>query len=537
MKARSFFIALIASLLVFLLATLGFGFAMVFHSPLRAADFRSLQLPRAAEYVSRDSLLTLHWFMEPSSLPAYAEAVVAPKRRNDAREAIKRLRDGSFSLAGIDFDSELQDWLGSDISLTILEPEGEQEPLGWLLALSSRNKGGAKEFLEAFWKKRSLEEKDLDINTYKDKELTTLQSPLNGKNQQPISSTLVDENLALITSRRSVLEQAIDVSELPERQQLRDQELISSLENLHNANAIVIASPKALTPLLQFPLSFSEKGAIKELVAGIRIDGSELILEGKLPFDRPSNEFNIPSIDIIPLLEEAGGPAEIIGVSSTPKLLFDSNKESLDYKLIGSKLLPELNRENNLSLKTIQSIDKGPIIWLQEPKGWVIGMEPSNTLVSDIDEALVKEGMFQSDVSSEEDNLKVWTKFSTKFRQGERILDTQLALALEESSDYSWWGETIAALQQRKQHNDLEPLLKQLKAISRSDENSFTELIALGANPTREQLESWAPWKLLQALAGRSFRSSVQGGVIAMGAFDKGEEISGLLLLARLTLG
>ncbi|MCP4973063.1 MAG: DUF3352 domain-containing protein, partial [Prochlorococcus sp.] len=85
MKARSFLIAVAATVLALLLLVAGLSWTMVRQSPLRVVD-QPLQLPRAARFVPRQAALSLHWLADPGQLPAYAQAVATARQRGQARD-------------------------------------------------------------------------------------------------------------------------------------------------------------------------------------------------------------------------------------------------------------------------------------------------------------------------------------------------------------------------------------------------------------------------------------------------------------------
>ena len=130
MKARSFLLALAAAVVLLLTTAAGVWWAMDRQSPLRLAE-QPLALPRAARFVPRQSALSLHWLMDPARLPAYAQAVAPAKQRRAARESVQQLRDGAFALAGLDFTNELADWIGPQVSVSLLEPTTVDGRLGW----------------------------------------------------------------------------------------------------------------------------------------------------------------------------------------------------------------------------------------------------------------------------------------------------------------------------------------------------------------------------------------------------------------------
>ena len=129
MKVRSALLAILAIVFSLLSLTFGLGWAIFLKSPLRIVQQHPIELPRAAQFAPKDAALTFHLMVNPSGLSTYAEAVAASSQRNKARESLEKLREAFFSLAGIDFDTELIEWLGPEVSLIVfdsLEQEGSE---------------------------------------------------------------------------------------------------------------------------------------------------------------------------------------------------------------------------------------------------------------------------------------------------------------------------------------------------------------------------------------------------------------------------
>ena len=130
MKARSFLLAVAAAVVVLLTLATGVWWAMAQQSPLRFAQ-QPLALPRAARFVPRQAALSLHWLVDPGRLPAYAQAVAPTKQRRAARDTVQLLRDGAFALAGLEFSDELADWIGPQVSLSLLDAGPDSKlPIG-----------------------------------------------------------------------------------------------------------------------------------------------------------------------------------------------------------------------------------------------------------------------------------------------------------------------------------------------------------------------------------------------------------------------
>jgi hypothetical protein len=180
-------------------------------------------------------------------------------------------------------------------------------------------------------------------------------------------------------------------------------------------------------------------------------------------------------------------------------------------------------------------LDDGPLLWLQQPEGWVVGTQQEHPAVSMVDDALTEQGFIRSDLPSDQEPLQVWTRLARQQSSSKDSLEAKLGVALAQEPGQAWWGQTLAALQQRSQTKALQPRLGQLNELNR-DGHPLAQQLALGAISGRGQLQHWRPWRYVQKLAGGSMQSSVQGLAIAIGP-DQDENSSSLRMRVRLNLG
>ena len=73
---------------------------------------------------------------------------------------------------------------------------------GWVLALTSNDSDGARRFLQRFWQTRSLAGTDLRISSYRGMGVISGRGALQGRQQQPLATALIDDNLLLLASGR-----------------------------------------------------------------------------------------------------------------------------------------------------------------------------------------------------------------------------------------------------------------------------------------------------------------------------------------------
>ena len=561
MKARSFLTALGATVLVLLFTVVGLWWTMARNSPLRLAD-QSMELPRSAQFVPKQAALSLHWLMDPSRLPDYAQAVAPTRRRQDARDGIQALRDGFFALAGFDFETELADWLGPHVSVALLDPDGASESPGWVLALSSRDDKGARRFLQRFWQSRSLAGMDLQISHYRGMGLISGRGAFLGSDLQPLATALIDDDLLLLASGRGVLEQALDASQFADQHQLGDPSLANSIATLGDGIALLTASPAALQTWFGLPARTQELDDLQGLVALLRPQGAQLGIEAQLSFLNPRIDAGQDPHESLSILNAARGPAEALAILSKPSRFLDAtNADPLVHwlsphvkrLLFDSANSPEMASGSALSdssqkalldkasAASIVALDDGPLLWLQQPRGWLLGTFKDHPELAAVDEALVHQGLARSELVSDGEDLAVWTRLERNGRSKEK-LEAQLGLVMSEENDTVWWGQNLTVMQQRQDAKSLDQRLVGLHALQDPSGEGLPNALSLASQPARNLLRDWRPWELMQALAGYPLQSSVQSLSIAVGpdpdlGVDQDQKSSALRLRAQFSFG
>ena len=518
MKARSFFLALAAAVVLLLATAAGAWWAMARQSPLRLAD-QPLELPRAARFVPRQSALSLHWLMDPGRLPAYAQAVAPSKQRRAARESVQQLRDGAFALAGLDFTNELADWIGPQVSVSLLEPTTSDGRLGWVLALSSRDQDGAKRFLQRFWQTRSLAGTDLQISRYRGMGVISGRGALLGRDPQPLATALIDDDLLLLASGRGVLEQALDVSQIEAMHQLGDEDLNKRLRRLDTGAALVTASPRALQAWLGLPAELANHPDLEGMVAALGLQGSDVSLDGMLRFRSPvvtSGPARHDSGAGDALLASAGGSADVLALLDNPGALLDAGSEDPQAQWLGPLLTRQLNALASPALEAISSANDGPMVWERQADGWLLGTRAGYPGLDVVDAVLRERGLASSSLEADRGPLTVWTRLQRRRSHGQESLQAELAVALAKEPGQDWWGSSLDVLDQRRDQRALQPRIQQLTALADRDA-PLPQQLALAADVSRQQLGGWRPWALVQAVAGRSLLEPVKGLALAMG--------------------
>ena len=515
MKARSFLLAVAAAVLVLLTTALGLWWAMAQQSPLKIVG-QALVLPRAARFVPKDASLSLHWLSDPVRMPAYAQAVAPVSRRRQARDSTQQLRDGAFALAGLDFVGELADWIGPQVSLSLLAPVADA-PAGWVLALTSLDQDGAKRFLQRFWQTRSLAGTDLQISRYRGMGVISGRGALLGREPQPIATALIDDDLLLIASSRGVLEQSLDVSQLDALHQLGDSALEADLKQLGRGAALLTADPAAMATWLGMPSSISDRDDLVGLVAALDPKGTALNLDAVLRFRQPLGSAGNGITLSHSLMRSAGGSASALAVLSDPAALLSPQSDAPVAQWLAPVLKETLQTLGAEGASAVVGLDAGPLLWEQGEEGWLLGTSSDQPGLEAVDADLQAKGLVRSALPSDGSALEVWTRLARQRQRGEASLQAQLAVALERESGEDWWGQTLDALTTRQDHAALEPRLDQLRALQDEGAAPLAQQLALATEPSRAQLQKWRPWSLIQSVAGQPLLPAVQELALAAG--------------------
>ena len=515
MKARSFLLAVAAAVLVLLTTALGLWWAMAQQSPLKIVG-QALVLPRAARFVPKDASLSLHWLSDPVRMPAYAQAVAPVSRRRQARDSTQQLRDGAFALAGLDFVGELADWIGPQVSLSLLAPVADA-PAGWVLALTSLDQDGAKRFLQRFWQTRSLAGTDLQISRYRGMGVISGRGALLGREPQPIATALIDDDLLLIASSRGVLEQSLDVSQLDALHQLGDSALEADLKQLGRGAALLTADPAAMATWLGMPSSISDRDDLVGLVAALDPKGTALNLDAVLRFRQPLGSAGNGITLSHSLMRSAGGSASALAVLSDPAALLSPQSDAPVVQWLAPVLQETLQTLGAEGASAVVGLDAGPLLWEQGEEGWLLGTSSDQPGLEAVDADLQAKGLVRSALPSDGSALEVWTRLARQRQRGEASLQAQLAVALERESGQDWWGQTLDALTTRQDHAALEPRLDQLRALQDEGAAPLAQQLALATEPSRAQLQKWRPWSLIQSVAGQPLLPAVQELALAAG--------------------
>jgi hypothetical protein len=247
MTQRLFFKAIKACFLVLLLV--GITSCNSAKAPLSLVT--SSGQPDAAVFISQQAPVMVSLLTNPDRLPS-----------SERDGELSKLKTSLLANTDIDYQKDLQPWLGNEITLAVTaldldrEPENGNNP-GYLMALATKEPEKSREFVDLLFSKRSLAGANLTVEQYKGVKLiyeipqeTPVEEKLGGyfsvpnrqsKQQNPksqvqnaLAGAVVGNNFVLFANDPKVLRDAINNVQAP------DLNLISSSKYQH----AIKASPK-----------------------------------------------------------------------------------------------------------------------------------------------------------------------------------------------------------------------------------------------------------------------------------------------------
>ena len=527
MKGRGFAAVVLSLLLLLLGLGVGGWWLLWQRGPLQLAH-QPLTMPRAARFVPAASSLSFYLFSDGERPVDYARAVAPARQRRQAGEVIARLRDGAFAAAGLDYETELAGWLGSEIAVALVEDpvaaatgDTAMAPArGWLLALSSRNDDGARRFLQRFWQTRSLAGTDLQVSRYRGMGLISGRGALMGSRPLPLATALVDDDLVLLASGRNLLERALDVSQIESLNQAGQAPLQELVAATPSGAALLVARGEALQDWLGLPAAGLGEDGNASLQAVLEPQGRDLRLAARLLLPESPSLASLDAERAEALLADLwGSPAGLALLQDPAALAQLPLLKPLVDRSLGLGPAGQAEARGSLPALLGGSVN-GPLLVSDGPQGWLLASEAGDPDPQRLDPLLAEAGLLQAPLSLEGRSLEVWTRLALPQKPGRRNgsagveqLQAPLAGWRQQRAGRLWWGQSLGQLQAPGAGRSLELLRRGLSSLGASTAPLQWSLDADGA---RALLRSWQPWRLLSALAGGGLDAPLQGLALAV---------------------
>lgn len=508
--------AMVTALLV-LLACAGGVWLSLHQESLINSTNQQLSLPKTAKFVPKRASLSIHLLINPNSLEEIFTTILPTKNKATMRKVAAQLRDGIFAVAGLDFNNEIATWIGSENTFTILESQTEAEKVEWLIGLSSRDKDGAKQFLQRIWQTRSLAGANIESSNHRGIDLIYTNNPNLSSDSASFATALIDDDLILIGSNKEVLKYALDISQINDQNQFNDQKLNQDIKTLNTGIALIIGSPSMLHTWLGMPLKFTQRKDLNGIVAALKPQASKLSLEGLIRFNHALNNYIEESNYATSLLDDSNTVGNDVLLLRKPSLLISEKSDDPLSQLLGPEIKKKMILLNSTPLNTIFQSSKEVLILLYEPKEWVLGTQKDQPSLSKINEVLQKDNFLITNLLIDDQNIKVWSKLIVKTIKNDHSIDNELGIILSEEANHNWWSNNLHALQDRREPNLLLESSLEINELQKQNGDLLAEIFSLGANSAQELLERWTPWRLTQTVTGGAFKQHIHALDLGIG--------------------
>ncbi|MBE9182570.1 DUF3352 domain-containing protein [Oculatella sp. LEGE 06141] len=171
MKLRSFFYSLITIVVVLLLTSTAGLFWLTARSPLSLLGGGGKANPAATIFVPKQAPIVASLLVNPDRLEAFRLASVPLNKRRQARAELAQLKQSLLSSTQLDYEQDIQPWLGDEITLAVTTPDVDRDDAnglqpGYLVAIATQDAERSNEFLQLFWQRRAVAGVDLVFEQY-----------------------------------------------------------------------------------------------------------------------------------------------------------------------------------------------------------------------------------------------------------------------------------------------------------------------------------------------------------------------------------
>ncbi|MDJ0598524.1 MAG: DUF3352 domain-containing protein [Crocosphaera sp.] len=221
MKFRPFFATLIFGVILLLSLAATSLYWILKPSPLPLLAGGVMKEPTTAIFLPKQAPVMVSLLTNPDRLDALGRFIASPEKRRRSHQEIQTIEKTLLAKTGLDYQTEIQPWLGEEITLAVTSLDYDHNPNngikpGYLLAVSTKDQQLANEFLQASYSTEAIAgTSDLVFESYKGVNLIAQQNPDLKKNT-PLSATAVVGNMVLFANDIQVLKESINNVQVPD---------------------------------------------------------------------------------------------------------------------------------------------------------------------------------------------------------------------------------------------------------------------------------------------------------------------------------
>ncbi|ELR97961.1 DUF3352 domain-containing protein [Gloeocapsa sp. PCC 73106] len=281
MKLRSLIVTLAVGVIALLLiAVISFSW-IVNQSALKLLAGGVDAQPTGAMFVPQQAPVMLSLLVNPERLESLRQLTAPLGKRRQGKQELNQLKQGLLGNLGLNYDQDVKDWLGEEITLAITsldfdrDSENGLQP-GYLLVATSKDPEQARQFLQASYSKRALSgTSDLVFEQYKGINII-YQRPKIALEENNIAASAVVGEYVLFANHPKVLKDALNNVQAKELSLQNNPSYQQALNSLVDPRIGVIYLNLPAVSAWVSKTSFSETAAIDQLVTaaiGIKPQG------------------------------------------------------------------------------------------------------------------------------------------------------------------------------------------------------------------------------------------------------------------------
>jgi len=215
---------------------------------LAAATNGTMSEPSAAIFIPKQAPLMVSMLINPERLPALS-----------GNGVVSLLQNTVFTNSGINYQKDIQPWLGEEVTLAVTTPDIDRDDEnglqpGYLMALATAQPEKSEEFVDLLFSQRALADNQLVVEGYEGvklfydyPELTESQNqPKPVENLPPLASALVGDSFVLFANDPQVLRNAVNNVQAPDVNLLSSNQYQKAIQELPK-------EPVLATAFINFP--------------------------------------------------------------------------------------------------------------------------------------------------------------------------------------------------------------------------------------------------------------------------------------------
>jgi hypothetical protein len=450
-RAFAIAIGVIATILL-LMGLLGFWY-LTAQNPSNLLRGTVQSPPEAAVFVPRQAPVMVSLLASPEQLVSLGPVLGTAAQQTHVQHDWQRLKNSLQTSIGIAYDTDIQPWVGNEITFAITDidiDKNSQNGLqpGYLLALAIRDGDRAREFLELFWQRQALAGQALTFQVTNGVRIIHAQAPTPGLVEKsakslerssvptayPPATAVVGNQFLLLASDPQILERSIQNAQAPDLNLDHRPDYQNSLGQL-NADRLGLTYVNLPQTLKLLGLAQWSSQSPKP------IPQAQTIL-ASISFDRQGLRFRTalsaaPQVPFVPQIATLTGPVEVlqqlpantvavVSGDNLAQLWRDLEAESSRYSQLPAPLMrwqrqlsPQSTRRLMLQLQTWLSATYA--LGCLSTGDWIFVAEhtpQSDSTLAALDRVARDQGLTVSPLTVDNHPVTAWTRIKTRLQNG-----------------------------------------------------------------------------------------------------------------------